>query len=87
MTHPVYRTQGWKYVRGVVLRRDRYECQIGLPRCAGRANAVDHIVGLQDGGAPYALDNLRAACKHCNMSKRNREMYAKAKAYAQRRVW
>jgi hypothetical protein len=43
----------WRAVRKRVLVRDRYQCQIGLPGCKGRANSVDHIVELADGGAPF----------------------------------
>lgn len=51
-----------------ILRRDNYECQIRGPQCRGVADSVDHIHPKALGGRGTA-DNLRAACKPCNMSK------------------
>lgn len=74
-TSPVYRHKAWRQVRPVVLERDGYRCQIKDKRCTGRATEVDHIVPFADGGALYDPDNLRAACKACNVGRA-----AKAKA-------
>lgn len=30
---------------------------------------VDHIIELEDGGEPYALDNLQVLCRSCNTRK------------------
>ncbi len=65
------RPQGrrWRVVRAFVLRRDLGLCQIRGPRCNGRANTVDHIVKLSQGGAPLDPGNLRAACLSCNCAR------------------
>lgn len=68
---PIYHTRAWYAVRLMTLVRDGYRCQIGLPGCKGRANSADHIVELGQGGDPYDLGNLQAACMPCNISKRN----------------
>ena len=64
-----YDRRAWKIVRRIVLERARYQCEIRLPGCEGKATAVDHIVALQDGGAPFELSNLQATCKRCNSFK------------------
>jgi len=69
-----YSTALWRYqVAPRVLLRDGYRCQIRLPGCLGRASSADHIVELADGGAPFDLRNLQAACMHCNLAKSHRE--------------
>lgn len=69
------RPRHWSYsgekLRRWVLRRDRYECQIRGPQCTVRATQVDHIFARVAGGTEHP-DNLRAACKPCNMSKGTR---------------
>jgi 5-methylcytosine-specific restriction enzyme A len=86
--NPVYRSAAWKSVRKTVLIRDGWVCQVRLPKCRVRADTVDHICELEDGGAPYALNNLQAACRSCNAAKRNRSVAARAKrARVRRRKW
>jgi 5-methylcytosine-specific restriction endonuclease McrA len=59
----------WKRVRQRVLERDHYECCfIG---CGAKADQVDHIVPVSLGGDYYAMDNLRAICRHHNASRGN----------------
>ncbi len=77
--NPIYRTQAWRAVRKRALIRDGYECKIRLPGCMGRATAADHVVELEDGGPPYALENLQAACRSCNTSKRNTALARRAR--------
>jgi 5-methylcytosine-specific restriction enzyme A len=83
--NPVYRSRAWQAVRRQVLARDGYQCQIRLGACRGRADSVDHIVELDDGGSAYALSNLQACCASCNTAKRNRAVAARAKRGAVRR--
>jgi len=84
----VYRTAAWRSVQGRVLDRDGRRCRIGLPGCSGEASAVDHIVELADGGEPYAMANLQAACRSCNTSKRNSALAARARRAGVRlRAW
>ena len=54
----------------MVLERDGWRCQ-GCGR-AGRLE-VDHIVALEDGGDPWAFDNLQALCKACHQAKTRTE--------------
>jgi 5-methylcytosine-specific restriction endonuclease McrA len=62
----------WRRVRLLVLERDEHRCTINMEGCTGAATSVDHIVPLVFGGAPYALDNLRASCHNCNTSRSNK---------------
>ena len=54
----------------MVLERDGWRC-----RSCGRAGAleVDHIVPLEAGGDPWALDNQQALCKECHADKTRSE--------------
>lgn len=62
----------WRRFRARILRLDlpapmRPRCQIGYPGvCTDRATCVDHIIPLSRGGAKYAEDNARPACRECN---------------------
>jgi 5-methylcytosine-specific restriction endonuclease McrA len=75
------RQRHWTYheekVRKAVLIRDNYECQIRGDGCLGTANSVDHIHPKAWGGRATP-DNLRAACKPCNLSKGARAEGAQA---------
>lgn len=62
----------WKRIRLEILTRDGGRCQIGGPNCTGHADQVDHIVPLEQGGAPYDHANLRAACRRCNVGRANK---------------
>jgi 5-methylcytosine-specific restriction endonuclease McrA len=61
----ILHSTAWLAVRLVVLDRDRHRCQVCLPGCRGRADAVDHIVARCEGGTSTP-ENLRAICRHCN---------------------
>jgi 5-methylcytosine-specific restriction endonuclease McrA len=73
----VYRSKAWAAVKPVVLERDAWVCKIGLPGCKTVATSVDHIVELEDGGEPFALENLQAACISCNVAKGNKARRAR----------
>lgn len=60
----------WRRVRLLVLERDGYRCKVQLPGCRGDADAVDHIVPLEEGGARLDPSNLRACCGPCNNARR-----------------
>ena len=53
--------------RRAVFARDDYRCQY----CGDRADSIDHVVPRSRGGGDD-WDNLAAACRSCNSSKRNR---------------
>lgn len=57
----------WSDIRLFVLERDDWQCQY----CGADANAVDHILARSRGGTNN-LDNLVAACHHCNSRKHNK---------------
>jgi 5-methylcytosine-specific restriction endonuclease McrA len=88
VTNPIYRTAAWRVARKRCLARDGGICQLRLKGCAITATAADHIIDIADGGPPYALENLQAACASCNTAKRNQTIAARARnARYQRRQW
>ena len=66
----------WRRLRRRILDRDGWRCQ--APGCgkAGRLE-VDHIIALEDGGDPWAEDNLQALCRACHIEKTAREYRAR----------
>lgn len=80
VTKAIYRDRRWQVVRRLVLVRDGFRCRVAFPhRCAGLATAVDHVVELEDGGAPFDPSNLQAACRAGNTAKRNAAVAARAR--------
>lgn len=69
----------WPKVRLACLERDGYRCTIQGRRCIGRASHADHVIPWSEGGAPYDLDNLRAACAPCNLGRQQARLAAQAK--------
>ena len=68
------RLNGWRWaqVRRQVLARAGGRCEIRNPQvCTVVATQVDHVLPLSEGGDPYDMRWLRAACRQCN-SARNR---------------
>jgi hypothetical protein len=59
----------WRRVRALVLERDGHRCQIKGGKCLGLATEVDHINPVELGGSWWDVDNLRAACKPCNVGR------------------
>lgn len=53
--------------RRAVFARDDHTCQY----CGRRAESIDHIVPRSRGGA-HSWDNVVAACRQCNATKRDR---------------
>jgi 5-methylcytosine-specific restriction protein A len=60
-----YRSVDWRKLRLAVLKRDGWRCQLLLPGCTGRAQAVDHVKAREDGGADDPA-NLRSTCLPCH---------------------
>ena len=65
---PYRATAHWKRIRLQVLRRDAYTCAY----CGDAANEVDHVIAKVRGGEDV-LDNLVAACRACNLRKRDKD--------------
>ncbi len=53
--------------RRAVFARDEHRCQY----CGGVADSIDHVVPRSRGGE-HVWDNVAAACRPCNLSKRDR---------------
>ncbi|MBL6635836.1 MAG: HNH endonuclease [Actinobacteria bacterium] len=53
--------------RRAVFARDDDECQY----CGGHADSIDHVIPRSRGGS-HSWENLVAACKPCNLAKRDR---------------
>ncbi len=60
-------TAQWKKIRLKVLNRDAYTCAY----CGDTANEVDHVWPKSKGGED-TLDNLVAACRRCNILKKDK---------------
>lgn len=53
--------------RRAVFARDDYRCQY----CGNTADSIDHVMPRSRGG-PHSWENVAAACRPCNLSKRDR---------------
>jgi 5-methylcytosine-specific restriction endonuclease McrA len=53
--------------RRAVFARDDYRCQY----CGNRADSIDHVLPRSRGG-PHTWENVAAACRPCNLNKRDR---------------
>ena len=53
--------------RRAVFSRDEHRCQY----CGSHADSIDHVLPRSRGG-PHAWDNMVAACRPCNLRKRDR---------------
>lgn len=69
MPRNVYAIGAWPKIRLAVLERDEWVCQIQGRHCLKRATEADHIIPIAAGGAWLDMDNLRAACKPCNVGR------------------
>jgi 5-methylcytosine-specific restriction endonuclease McrA len=72
-TKGVYKTKLWLMRRRQVLSRDPI-CADGRVCGHNRLSIeVDHIIPLEQGGAPYRMDNLRGTCRDCHEAKTAQE--------------
>ena len=53
--------------RRAVFARDEHRCQY----CGERADSIDHVLPRSRGG-PHTWENVAAACRPCNLTKRDR---------------
>lgn len=53
--------------RRAVFVRDHHRCQY----CGGQADSIDHVIPRSRGGL-HVWDNVAAACRPCNLRKRDR---------------
>lgn len=74
----------WTLVRQQVLDRDGWRC-----RQCGRAGRlkVDHIEALEDGGDPWAPENLQALCCPCHIQKTAAENRARLPRQPEVEAW
>jgi 5-methylcytosine-specific restriction endonuclease McrA len=59
----------YKKLRLQVLIEADYLCELKLPGCEVQAFTVDHVIAIEDGGAPLDRVNLQATCQKCNSQK------------------
>lgn len=64
--------RGWEALRLQALQRDRYLCQLCLPKRFTAATVVDHIVPRSKGGS-NEMSNLMSLCTDCHDPKSKRE--------------
>ena len=69
--HKAWVSAKGKAIRLRVLARDGYVCAY----CGEEANTVDHVIPRAKGGDVFDMDNLVAACKRCNSSKRDKSVF------------
>jgi len=62
----VHTHQRGRNFRLQILARDNYECAWKLPGCKLRADTIDYIRALVNGGTAYDETNAVAACRSCN---------------------
>jgi 5-methylcytosine-specific restriction endonuclease McrA len=70
MTRADLNTGTWKKLRKIVLDRDMHSCHY----CGKPATTCDHVIAAANGGET-TLDNLVAACSHCNYSKGSKHFF------------
>ena len=68
----VYSTAQWQKLRLRILLANPFCVQCGRP-----ASQVDHILAIEEGGAPFDEDNLQALCPRCHSAKTWREVMAR----------
>jgi len=60
-----YSSAEWRALREIAIARDAGRCTVSRllgGRCSSGSPHVHHIEALEDGGAPFDLDNLATVC-------------------------
>lgn len=68
-----YESPAWKRLRHIKLSRQPLCEQCIKENRLTKADMVDHIVEIRDGGSPLDIDNLQSLCRSCHAVKSNRE--------------
>jgi 5-methylcytosine-specific restriction protein A len=70
----VYDRRRWR-----VLSRKKLTADPICEYCGNElATDVDHVIPIEDGGDPWAWENLSSLCSPCHGQKTNRELRARA---------
>lgn len=64
----------WEPLRLRVLQRDRYLCQLCLPKRFTAATEVDHVIPRSKNGT-NDIENLMSVCSDCHAEKSKRESH------------
>ena len=74
--HRFYNSRTWMNFRAMYWANHPRECQYKYPDghlCGKFANILDHIVPLQDGGAPLSESNMQGLCYRHHQVKHNKQ--------------
>lgn len=72
-----YQSKAWRRLREQALKRDAGLCLL----CGAKADVVDHIKEIKDGGAKLEIHNLQALCHSCHNQKSAKESQGRVKNY------
>lgn len=71
-SYAIYRSKRWRKLRRRYLTEHPY-CEWGELECMAPAVDVDHVLRIEEGGAPWDEANLQALCKPHHSTKTARE--------------
>ena len=64
-----YESTAWRNLRKMKINRQPFCEECKKFNQIVRAECVDHIVEIKDGGAPLDMDNLQSLCRSCHSRK------------------
>lgn len=70
----VYDSAAWRYLRDLVKREEPICRRCGV----SPTYDVDHIVSIEDGGAPLDRSNLQGLCRRCHKIKTHEDKLARS---------